>query len=89
MGLYEVEDLDNLKTCSIAVNPKEYFEKFENRSINKKHKGVRKNTKDMSFEVQAERITPLKYFDEKIEQKNNGSKKVPGQKYQNENGNGQ
>ena len=40
MGLYEIENIDNQNICTIAVNPKEYFEKFKNRKINKKHKGV-------------------------------------------------
>ena len=36
MGLYEVENLDNANLCTIAINPKEYFEKFKDRKINKK-----------------------------------------------------
>ena len=36
MGLYEMKNIDNQNTCTIAVNPKEYFEKFRNRKINKK-----------------------------------------------------
>ena len=46
----------------------------------------------MWFEVYAERTTPLKIFDEKIEKKQKnqkGLKKVPGQNYRNENDNGQ
>ena len=50
MGLYEIENIDNQNICTIAVNPKEYFEKFKNRKINKKHKGVRKDTPGMCFE---------------------------------------
>lgn len=26
MGLYEMKNIDNQNTCTIAVNPKEYFE---------------------------------------------------------------
>ena len=37
MGLYEVESVDNPNICTIAINPKEYVEKFKDRSINKKH----------------------------------------------------
>ena len=44
MGLYEVENLDNANLCTIAINPKEYFEKFKDRKINKKHKRVRRDT---------------------------------------------
>ena len=40
MGLCEIENIDNQNICTIAVNPKEYFEKFKNRKINKKHKGT-------------------------------------------------
>ena len=42
MGLYKIENIDNTNICTIVVNPNEYFEQFENRSINKKCKGVRR-----------------------------------------------
>ena len=66
MGLCKVENVDNPNICTLAVNLKEYF---KNRSINKKHKGVRKDNRGISFEAYAERYTPLKTFDEKINQK--------------------
>ena len=44
MGLYEIENIDNVNICAIDLNPKEYFEKLKNRSINKTHKGVRRDT---------------------------------------------
>ena len=28
MGLHEIENIDNQNICTIAINPKEYFEKF-------------------------------------------------------------
>ena len=28
MGPYKIENIDNQNICSIAINPKEYFEKF-------------------------------------------------------------
>ena len=59
MGLYEVENIDNPNVCAIVVNPKEYFEKFRNKSINKKHKGVRKDTKGMCFEAYISRILEI------------------------------
>ena len=66
MGLYEIENIDNPNICTIAVNPKEHFEKIKNRSISKKCKGVRRYTNGMCFEAYAERITLLKVFNEKI-----------------------
>ena len=67
MGLYEVENLDNANLCTIAINPKEYFEKFKDRKINKKHKGVRRDTPGMTFESYAERISSLRQLEAKPE----------------------
>ena len=63
MGLYEIENISNANICTIAVKPKEYFEKFKNRTLNKKHKGVRWDTKEMNFESYAERIATLRECD--------------------------
>ena len=61
MGLFEIEHIDNPNVCTIAVNPKEYFEKFKNKDTNKKHKGVKKGTRGMMFENYANRIKRLRY----------------------------
>ena len=37
MGLYKIENINNANICTNAINPKEYFEKFENRTLDKKH----------------------------------------------------
>ena len=50
MGLYEIENIENPNICTIAINLKEYFEKFKNQQINKKHKGIRRNNPGMNFE---------------------------------------
>ena len=55
MGLYEIENIDNQNIFTIVINPKEYFEKFKNRKINKKRKGVRRDTEGMSFKAYANR----------------------------------
>ena len=36
---------------TIAGNHKEYFEKYKNKAINKKHKGMRKDTAGVTFYV--------------------------------------
>ena len=61
MGLFEIESIDNQNICTIAVNPKEYFEKFKDRNINKKHKGIRRDTVGMDFERYASRIKDLRF----------------------------
>ena len=43
-GLYEIENIDNVNILTLAINPKEYFEKYRNYSLNKNHKGMNKNT---------------------------------------------
>ena len=70
MGLYEVENLNNANLCKIAINPKEYFEKFKGRKINKKHKEVRRDTLGRTFESYTERISSLRQLDTKSEKKN-------------------
>ena len=86
MDLYEVEKIKNENICTIAINPRDYFEKFRNKSINKKHKGVKKDTKGICFDAYANRITDI---NQKAEQKKNGSKKISVKKYRNENDNSQ
>ena len=42
VGLYGIESINNANIVTIAVNPKEYFEKYKDKSINKKQKGFKK-----------------------------------------------
>ena len=37
LGLYEVEHIDDPCYETLAINPKEYFEYFQNNKLNKKH----------------------------------------------------
>lgn len=41
VGLYEAESINNAGTITIAVNPKEHFEKYKEKTVNKKQ-GVKK-----------------------------------------------
>ena len=77
MGLYEAENLNNPNLCTIAINPIDYFEKFKDRKINKKHKGVRRDTPGMTFESYAERISSLRQLDTRPKKKIN-TKKTTG-----------
>lgn len=42
---------------TVAVNLKEYFEKYENKNINKKHKDMRKGMAGMSFDAYTSPVT--------------------------------
>ena len=62
VGLYEAESIDNANIITIAVNPKEYFEVFRNKAIDKKHEGVKKSTPGMNFEAFAGRIIDIREY---------------------------
>ena len=59
VDLYEIEKIDNINILTLAINSKEYFEKYRDYSINKKHKGVNKNTPRMNFKAYSERLATL------------------------------
>ena len=44
------------------MNPKEYYEKFEDHSDNKKHKWLKKSTAGMDFDSYSERLSDLNEF---------------------------
>ena len=63
-SVWKIESIDNPWEIVIIVNPKKYYEDFEDFRCNKKHKGIRKCAPGMSFENFAKRIVPVN----KIEQ---------------------
>ena len=62
VGLYKIESIDNANVITIFVNPKEYFEKYRDKTINKRHKGLKKDTPGMNFEAYSQRIYSLHEF---------------------------
>ena len=63
MGYFETEHIDNPCVLTIAANPKEYFEMFEDKGIYKKHKGIKKGSSGLGFENFSQRIKSLDNFD--------------------------
>ena len=63
LGYYEIERGDNPCILTVTVNPKEYLELFEDKNINKKHKGIKKGSSGFGFENFAQRIGSLVNFD--------------------------
>ena len=59
----EIENIDNPCILTLAVNPKEYLELFEDKNLNKKHKGVKKGSSGLGFKNFAQRIGSLVNFD--------------------------
>ena len=46
LGYFEIQSVDNSFQIVVAVNPKEYYEHFENFDYNKKHKGQKKEPQE-------------------------------------------
>ena len=77
VDLFEIENIDTPNIIiTIALNPKEYYERFHDHSDNKKHKGLKKYTGGMDFDSYSERLVDLTEFSKeflrkpaKIEQK--------------------
>ena len=63
LGYYEIEHIDYSCILTLAVNPKEYFELFEDKNLNKKHKGITKGSSGLGFENLSERIISFVNFD--------------------------
>ena len=65
VGLFEIENIDKPNVITIALNPKEYYERFIDHTENKKHKGLRKSTPDMDFDSYSNRLSDLtEYYGE-------------------------
>ena len=60
LDCYSVKNIDDPCNITMAVNPKEYLEKFESEKTNKKHKGHRNGALGMEFENYAKRINVVK-----------------------------
>ena len=62
VGLFEIENINQVNIIMIALNPKECYEKFEDHSNNKKHKGLKTSTAGMDFDSYSERLSDLNEF---------------------------
>ena len=47
---------------TIAFNPKEYYERFNDHSDNKKHKGLKKSIRGMDLDSYSERLADVNEF---------------------------
>ena len=74
-GLFDIESINNANALTIALNRKEYYEKYIDHSDNKKHKGLTRGTGGMDFDSYSGILLDLNEFcrqylkPKKIEQK--------------------
>ena len=59
VALFEIESIDKPNVITIAVNPKEYYERLFDHSDNKKHKGLKKSTPGMDFDSYSNHLSDL------------------------------
>ena len=60
---FEIEHIDNPCILTFAVNPKEYLEVFDDKNLNKKHKGIKKGSPGLGLKNFSQRIKSLVNFD--------------------------
>ena len=64
VGLFEIESINVPNIITIAINPKEYREEFQDFSNNKKHKGIKKGTPGMDFSAYCSKLCNITdYFE--------------------------
>ena len=79
VGLFEVENINRANVITIAINPKEYLEEFDDYSINKKHKGLKKGTRGMNFDAYCSKLETIsEYFNYQVEP----TKKIKQKRFQ-------
>ena len=79
VGLFEIENIYKANIIMIALNPKEYYEKFEDHSDNKKHKGLKKSTAGMDFDSYLGSLSDLNEFSKEYIKK---PKKIQQKRFQ-------
>ena len=83
VGLFEVESINLPNIITIAINPKEYREEFDDLSNNKKHKGIKKGTPGMDFSAYCSKLHNITdYFDSYFKDNKRKSKKIPQKRFQ-------
>ena len=62
VGIFKIESINKVNVITIALNPKEYYERFDDHSDNKKHKGLKNSTCGMDFDSYSSRLADLNEF---------------------------
>ena len=82
VGLFEIESIDKPNVITIALNPKEYYERFIDHSDNKKHKGLKKSTPGMDFDSYSTRLSDLTEYSNEFLTKPNKVEQIEQKRFQ-------
>ena len=69
VGLYEIDSIDYPNILTVSIYPKEYFEKYRDKTSNKKRKGLKKDTHGMDIDAYLSRLSSLDEYCDKQKQK--------------------
>ena len=78
-GLFEIESINKANIITITLNPKGYYERFDDNSDNKKHTGLKKSTRSMDFDSYLSRLADLNEFSKEFFKK---PKKIQQKRFQ-------
>ena len=68
---FKIESIDKPNVKTIALNPKEYYERFTDHPDNKKHKGLKNSTPGMDFDSNSSLLSDLtEYLNEFLNKPN-------------------
>ena len=82
VGYFEVENIDKANIITIALNPKEYYERFVYSTDIKKHKGLHKSTPGMNFYSYSDRLSDLTEYYTEFKAKPNPVKQIEQKRFQ-------
>ena len=82
VGYFEIENIEKVNIMTIALNPKEYYERFVDATDNKKHKGLHKSTTGMDFDSYSSRLSDLTEYYTEFLTKPNPVKRIEQKRFQ-------
>ena len=82
VGYFEVENIDKANIITVALNPKEYYERFVDTTDNKKHKGLHKSTPGMDFDSYSSHLSDLTEYYTEFSTKPNPVNRIDQKRFQ-------
>ena len=80
VGFFEIESIDKPNVITIALNPKEYYERFIDHTGNKNHKVLKKSTPGMDFDCYSNRLSGLTEYPNELLDNPNKVKQIEQKK---------
>ena len=82
VGFFEIEIIDKPNVITIALNSKEYYERFIDHSDNKEHKRSKKSTPGMDFDSYSNRLSDLTEYSNEFSNTPNKVEQIEKKRFQ-------